>query len=214
MSEFYEVLTPEMISIMIRLKIFPMECMICYDPCNKPGTVAVLPCFHMLHIDCANKTIEMAFRRAIHPNTILATWEFHCPQYDSSESLTESARLIKRELGRCIKPSIPRCENIPIPNQEIEHISYFSLPYVQNWYKQNWYKQKSVSKKSDSSIFSILIFIGILYLLPQSVWILFLCYQICKLIQHIRDYTQLFHIVGSIFIMVNFYQIYVEKINS
>lgn len=206
MSEFYEVLTPEMISILIRLKLFPMECMICYDPCNKPGTVAVLPCFHMLHIECANKTIEMAFRRAIHPNTILATWEFHCPQYDSFDSLTESARLIKHELGRSIKPSIPRCQNIPIPNQDIELISYFSLPYVQNWYKTH-----TVSKKSNFPISILILAVaGILYLLPQSVWIVFFFYQICKLLQQIHDYTQLFHIIGAIFIIINWHQIYVE----
>ena len=50
MSEFYEVMTPELVSILKRLNMFPMECMICYDPCNKVGEVAILPCFHMLHI--------------------------------------------------------------------------------------------------------------------------------------------------------------------
>jgi hypothetical protein len=206
MSEFYEVMTPHMVSILKKLDLFPMECMICYDPCDIPSTVAVLPCFHMIHISCAQKAIEMAFRNAIHPNTILPTWEFHCPQFDSEDSLRESARHIKQALGRKIKPSIPRCEQIPIPNQDIESISYFSLPFVKEWY------QKHSPISPVASVSSILILFGILYLFPQPIFIAFLCYQLFRLVREIRHYTNLLQTVGTMLVLITCYQIHLKEI--
>ena len=137
MSEFYEIMTPELFLILksTHKNIFPLECMICYDECTLLTPIAILPCFHVMHADCANKTIEMSFRNAIHPNTILCTWEFHCPQKDSSDSISENGRLIKQTLGRPVKPLIPRCLHIPVPNVHVDAISYFKLPYVMHWYQ-------------------------------------------------------------------------------
>jgi hypothetical protein len=143
MSEFYEIMSRDLFLSLQRTKrdLFPLECMICYEECTLATPIVMLPCFHILHEECAKNTIEMAFRNAIHPNTTLCTWEFHCPQKDSIDSLSEQGRIIHHALGRHITPSIPRCLHIPIPNREVQYISYFSLPYVQQWYQCHIPKQ-------------------------------------------------------------------------
>ena len=178
MSEFYEIMTPDLFLLLQRENIFPLECMICYEECNMSNPIVMLPCFHILHEECAKKTIEMSFRNAIHPNTILCTWEFHCPQKDSIDSLSEQGRVIYDILCRNSIPSIPRCLHIPIPNRDVQTISYFTIPYVQQWYQQHTPKKDNTSMVVvivAIAFVIIAIVIGMVILTPL-LRILLLCY--------------------------------------
>ena len=190
MSEFYELVTPDLFLHLQKLNLLPIECMICYEECNQLSPVAILPCFHIMHIDCANKTIEMSFKNAIHPNSILETWEFHCPQRDSSESLGEKERLIKNSIGREISPPVPRCGYIPIPNRNVDEINYFSIPYVQQWYTSfNALDRINISdnvppNESEEStffiIFRFVLLVLCLFYLPSQIWLAFVFYAVCS----------------------------------
>lgn len=183
MSEFYELLTPDMYSQFQKCNLGTIECMICYEECNVTHPVAIFPCFHMMHVPCANKTIEMSFKNAIHPNTILDTWEFHCPQRDSSESLGERERQMKQAIGRPIRPPIPRCSYIPIPHLPVDQINYFSLPYVINWYSSYSIELDIIIEEPESTL-SILVRLGlvgmILYYLPRELWVGLIFYAVFR----------------------------------
>jgi hypothetical protein len=195
MSEFYEIMSPDLFLTLksTHKNLFPLECMICYDECTLLTPIAILPCFHIIHADCANKTIDMSFRRAIHPNTILPTWEFHCPQKDSRDSISENGRLIKQALGRPVKPLIPRCLNIPIPNVHVDAISYFKLPYVMHWY-QHHTQSDAMHKKGASldSMAFIAFRIGLVLLsiniIPSSVWFGVFLYYVYQLYLYINTF--------------------------
>lgn len=177
MSEFYEIMTPDLFLLLQRTKkeMFPLECMICYDECTLTNPIVMLPCFHILHEECAKKTIEMSFRNAIHPNMILCTWEFHCPQKDSIDSLSEQGRIIHNALGRNIIPSIPRCEHIPIPNIDVQYISYFSIPYVEQWYEYHKPKENN-NNMIIVTIVMLLVISIVMIMLTPLLRILLLCY--------------------------------------
>jgi hypothetical protein len=234
MSEFYELLTPDMYHLWEKENIFPLECMICYEQLDLSSPVAIFPCFHMMHVDCATKTIEMSFQNAIHPNTILPTWEFHCPQRDSSESLGEKERRMKDLLERGIKPSIPRCTAIPIPNQNVEEIRYFSIPYVIQWYAlhnifikndldsdenigqmvymaPSFANQLSISDSTFFTAFRFMLLLLCLFYLPSYVWVGLIIYTICKYFTEINelmnDENRLFRLlVTGIFIYASYQQ--------
>jgi hypothetical protein len=198
MSEFYELVTPDLFLHLQKLDLFPMECMICYDECNQLSPIVLFPCFHIMHLDCANKTIEMSFKNAIHPNTILETWEFHCPQRDSSESLGERERRIKNSIGRDIRPPVPRCGFIPIPDRIVDEINYFSIPYVKQWYQSFHantivYQEEQVEVINDSKestffiLFRFVLLLLCMFYLPSSVWLGIIIYAICYYYSSINE---------------------------
>lgn len=193
MSEFYEIMSP---LLFYKSKMHPdlsFECMICYDKCDLMTPVAILPCFHMLHEECVKKTIEMEFRTTIQSQsnkTICNSWEFHCPQKDSKDSLSEQGRIIKSILGRNIKPSIPRCLDIPIQNIDM---CYFSIPYVKEWYETHKLKKYNKSFSSNevaSTIIMIITKFALLFTLVHISPFLFLCVS-CSLVY------QLFYNISS-----------------
>ena len=193
MSEFYEIIKPHLFhNIKKETDLLPFECMICYETCDLVTPIVLLPCFHVLHEECAKKTIEMAFHTSIltqSNKTVCHTWEFQCPQKDSKQSLREEGRIIKNILGRDIKPVVPRCLEIPITNIDVP---YFSIPFVKEWYEIHKCKKKEFHTGNTATIIMILTQVALLFTLYHTSPSLVLCIA-CSLAYQLFYYISTLH---------------------